>query len=223
MPLALFDLDNTLLEGDSDHAWCEFLIEQKILDGDRFRAENERFYAEYIAGTLDIYAFLDFQLKPLAENTIVDLQHWHQQFMQQRVHGMIRPAAQALVEEHRARGDELLIITATNSFVTRPIAHAFGIKHLIATEPEKIGNRYSGRVSGTPCFREGKVTRLNQWLQGTDHTLQGSTFYSDSHNDLPLLKQVTHPIAVNPDPTLQIHAEKAGWPVLDLKKAKNAA
>ncbi|MEW6613068.1 MAG: HAD family hydrolase [Pseudomonadota bacterium] len=216
MPLALFDLDNTLLRGDSDHAWCEFLIDLGVLDGERFRAQNERFYAEYVAGTLDIHEFLDFQLKPLASHSLADLRRWHAQFLESRIQAMITPAARALVERHRSRGDELVIITATNSFVTRPIAEVFGIPHLIATEPEAIGERYTGRVFGTPCFREGKVTRLRQWLENTHHSLAGSHFYSDSHNDLPLLREVEHPVAVNPDPQLREHAERAGWPILDL-------
>ena len=216
MTLALFDLDNTLLSGDSDHAWCEFLIDNGVLHGEHYRAHNERFYAEYVAGTLDIHEFLAFQLKPLAQHSLPDLHRWHTEFMQARVLPMITDAARALVESHRQQGHELVIITATNSFVTGPIAAEFQITHLIATEAERIGEKFSGRVLGVPCFKEGKVTRLQAWLADTTHDLRGSYFYSDSHNDLPLLSLVEHPTAVNPDPTLAAHAYQHGWPVMDL-------
>lgn len=217
MTLALFDLDNTLLTGDSDHAWCEYLIDRGILHGEHYRAHNARFYAEYVAGTLDIHEFLAFQLRPLAEHSLTDLRQWHADFMQACIQPMITHAARALVEQHRSEGHILVIITATNSFVTAPIAEAFGIPHLIATEPELMGDRYTGQVLGVPCFKEGKVTRLNAWLQVHRHALAGSYFYSDSHNDLPLLSLVEHPVAVNPDPTLAEHAQRLGWPVLDLR------
>ncbi|MEK8090400.1 HAD family hydrolase [Thermithiobacillus plumbiphilus] len=217
MTLALFDLDNTLLTGDSDHAWCEFLIEQGVLDGDSFRARNEQFYADYLAGTLDIHAFLDFQLRPLADNPPEALNRWHADFMASCIEPMITPAARALIAQHRELGHELVIITATNRFVTGPIARALGIQHLIATEPAMEDGRYTGKVEGTPCFREGKITRLEAWLANTRHSLEGSYFYSDSHNDLPLLQRVEHPFAVNPDDKLRAHAQAAGWPILDLR------
>lgn len=216
MALALFDLDNTLLQGDSDHAWCEFLIEAGILDGATYREKNETFYAAYVAGKLDIYEFLDFQLKPLAAHSPDTLQALHAEYMRTKVQAMISPAALALVDKHRRLGDELVIITATNNFVTRPIATAFGIDHLIATEAERIDTGFTGKVTGIPCFREGKVKRLHAWLKDSHHTLAGSHFYSDSHNDLPLLQTVDYPIAANPDPILRAHAMQASWPILDL-------
>jgi HAD superfamily hydrolase (TIGR01490 family) len=214
--LAIFDLDNTLLRGDSDHAWGTFLVERNLVDGDNYRRENERFYDEYKAGTLDIMAFLSFALAPLARFERATLDQWHREFMRDKILPMITPPARALVQQHRERGDTLLIITATNRFVTAPIAAAFGIEHLLATEPELHHDRYTGRVSGTPCYREGKVVRLNEWLAQRHESLAGSWFYSDSHNDLPLLERVTHPVAVNPDDTLREAAERRGWPVLQL-------
>jgi HAD superfamily hydrolase (TIGR01490 family) len=216
MPLAIFDLDNTLLAGDSDHAWGEFLAEHGLVDGENYRRENERYYAEYRAGTLDIYDFLAFALKPLAEHDLATLEAWRERYLAEKVRPMITEAARALVERHRAAGDTLVVITATNSFVTAPIARLFGIEHLIATEPEMRDGRYTGRVAGVPCFREGKVVRLEAWMARHGHSLAGSWFYSDSHNDLPLLTRVTHPVAVNPDETLRREAERRGWPILAL-------
>lgn len=216
MSLAIFDLDNTLLRGDSDHAWGTFLVERNLVDGDNYRRENERFYDEYKAGTLDIMAFLAFALAPLARFDRATLDQWHREFMREKIVPMITPPARALVEQHRARGDTLLIITATNRFVTAPIAAAFGIDHLLATEPELHNDRYTGRVTGTPCYREGKVVRLGEWLTQRHESLDGSWFYSDSHNDLPLLERATHPVAVNPDDTLRAAATRRGWPVLQL-------
>jgi len=216
--LAIFDLDNTLLRGDSDHAWGEFLVEQGAVDAERFAADNDRYYAAYLAGTLDIYEFLEqHQLRPLRDNDRATLDRWLAQFMRDKVAALITPAARALVEEHRARGDTLLIVTATNRFITAPIAAAFGIPHLIATEPEEVDGRFTGRVAGIPSYREGKVTRLGEWLSANRQSLDDSWFYSDSHNDLPLLKFVTHPVAVNPDATLARHARDHGWPVIELR------
>ncbi len=218
MSLAIFDLDNTLLRGDSDHAWGEFLVEQGAVDAERFAADNDRYYAAYLAGTLDIYEFLEqHQLRPLRDNDRATLDRWLAQFMRDKVAALITPAARALVEEHRARGDTLLIVTATNRFITAPIAAAFGIPHLIATEPEEVDGRFTGRVAGIPSYREGKVTRLGEWLSANRQSLDDSWFYSDSHNDLPLLKFVTHPVAVNPDATLARHARDHGWPVIELR------
>lgn len=217
MGLAIFDLDNTLLGGDSDYLWGQFLVEQGIVDGDHYERENERFYEEYKVGALDILEFLNFSLKPLSEHPMDQLLRWREQFMRKKIDAIILPRARALVEEHRAQGHHLLIITATNAFVTRPIAEAFGITDLLATEPEIRDGRYTGRVAGTPCFREGKVERLEQWLKSEGLNLAGSWFYSDSHNDLPLLELVTHPTAVDPDDTLAQHAEMKGWPILSLR------
>ena len=216
MSLAIFDLDNTLLRGDSDHAWGQFLVENHIVDGEVYARENNRYYTEYQAGTLDIMEFLAFVLSPLAQHDRAALDGWHRQYMQAKVLPMITPAARALVEQHRARGDTLLIITATNRFVTAPIAREFGIEHLIATEPEERDGRFTGRVAGTPSYREGKVARLNDWLREHGQTLAGSWFYSDSHNDLPLLALVDHPVAVNPDEILDRQARQRGWPILHL-------
>ncbi|WP_321527479.1 HAD family hydrolase [Sedimenticola selenatireducens] len=218
MPLAIFDLDNTLLNGDSDHLWGQFLAEQGIVDGDWYERENDRFYQEYKEGTLDIHEFLRFSLKPLSQHSPEQLRQWHQAFMHEKIEPILLPAAQILIDKHRAAGDTLMIITATNAFVTAPIAAAFGIEHLIATDPEMVGGRYTGEVAGTPCFQEGKVTRLKQWLEQHRQNLAGSSFYSDSHNDLPLLRQVEHPIAVDPDETLAQHARKHGWPIITLRE-----
>ena len=219
MALALFDLDNTLLAGDSEHAWGEFLIEIGAVDEETFRAENDRLYEEYLAGTLDIYESIRFQLGPLMEHPPETLRRWQEEFMRSRIEPMITPAAVDLVEEHRAAGDDLAIITASNSFVTRPIADHFGVPALLSVELERSCGRYTGRVLGTPTFQEGKVLRLQEWLKSNGLTLGGSYFYSDSHNDLPLLKLVDRPVAVDPDPVLRAHAEAAGWPILSLHDA----
>jgi len=215
MALALFDLDNTLLRGDSDYAWGEFLTEKGIVDAQTHQRENDRFYQQYLDGELDIYEFLDFQLRPLAQHPRAQLDQWRSEYLQRYIQPMITPQAQALVSKHRERGDTPVIITATNSFVTRPIADLFGVKHLIATEPEIINGEFTGKVEGLPSFQEGKVTRLKQWLNhpGRELSLTGSWFYSDSHNDLPLLEIVDNPVAVNPDPELRSIAKQRGWPV----------
>lgn len=218
MALALFDLDNTLLAGDSERAWCEFLLNIGALDGDELRAENERLYNEYLAGTLNIYESIKFQLEILTEHSPEELRRWQEEFMAARIEPMITPEAVALVEKHRAAGDELAIVTASNSFVSRPIGRRFGISTLLAIELEHVGNRYTGRVLGTPTFREGKVIRLVEWLQETGQTLEGSYFYSDSHNDLPLLQWVENPVVVDPDPILSVFAEAVRWPVLYLHR-----
>ncbi len=220
MNLALFDLDNTLLNGDSDFEWAQFLIEQGVLDRELFEAKNLAFYEQYKAGTLDIYEFLDFQLKPLSRHARKVLNGWRDDFMQRKVCGMMTAPAQELVARHRAAGDVCIIITATNSFVTSPIAREFGVEHLIATEPEEKDGEFTGCVAGVPCFREGKITRLESWLAqrgwGWD-SFADSFFYSDSLNDLPLLAKVNNPIAVDPDATLRKHAEQHGWRILTLR------
>jgi HAD superfamily hydrolase (TIGR01490 family) len=217
--LALFDLDNTLLAGDSEHAWGEFLVEIGAVDEETFRAENDRLYEEYLAGTLDIYESIRFQLGPLMEHPPDTLRRWQEEFMRSRIEPMITPAAVALVEKHRAAGDDLAIITASNSFVTRPIADCFGVRELLAVELERAYGRYTGRVLGTPTFQEGKVLRLQEWIKTKGLGLGGSHFYSDSHNDLPLLELVDHPVTVDPDPRLRAHAEAIGWPILSLHDA----
>lgn len=220
MNLALFDLDNTLLNGDSDFEWSQFLIRIGVLDRELFEAKNLTFYEHYKAGTLDIQEFLDFQLKPLSRHARKTLDEWHSQFMRERVMGMITQTARDLVDRHRAAGDVCVIITATNSFVTAPIAKEFGVEHLIATEPEHKDGEFTGRVEGVPSFRDGKIIRLETWLAQRGWNLDSfadTTFYSDSLNDLPLLKKVKNPVAVNPDATLRTHAEQHGWPVMSLR------
>lgn len=217
MKLAIFDLDNTLLAGDSDYLWGEFLAEKKIVDRDFYSRENQRFYDEYKAGTLDIFEFLAFSLKPLTTHSMEELQALHNEFMHSKINEIWLPKAETLIQEHRQQDHYLLIITATNHFVTEPIASQLGVDDLLATMPEKIDNRYTGKVDGTPCFQEGKVTRLQHWLKEHELTLEGSYFYSDSFNDLPLLSIVTHPVAVDPDIKLKEHALKEKWPIISLR------
>jgi HAD superfamily hydrolase (TIGR01490 family) len=215
--LAIFDLDNTLLSIDSDHAWGEFLVEQGAVDPVAYREANERFLADYNAGTLDMAAFLEMALKPLAENTPEQLAAWHQQFMASKIEPHILPKAEELLARHRTKGDTLLIITATNRFITGPIAERLGVDNLIAVEPEMVNGRYTGRVDGVPSYREGKVIRLQAWLEAQDLTMDGAWFYSDSHNDLPLLEKVDHPVAVDPDDTLRQVAEERNWRIMSLR------
>ena len=220
MRLVLFDLDNTLLAGDSDYEWGQFLIDQGVLDRAHHETRNQAFYEDYKAGRLDIYAFLNFSLRPLATHTRAQLDAWHAEYMRTRILPMITAPARALVDKHLEDADLVAIITATNSFVAAPIAKAFGIQHLIATEPEEVNGRFTGEVAGTPCFREGKITRLEQFLEhhGTRlDCLTSSRFYSDSLNDLPLLEKIQHPVAVDPDPTLRAYAIERGWPVISLR------
>ena len=217
MKLALFDLDNTLLAGDSDYEWGQFLIDAGVLDREEYEARNREFYRQYQAGTLDIHAFLAFALAPLARHSAEELARWHERFMAERILPMIGSRARELVERHRE--DLRAVVTATNAFVTAPIARAFGIEHLLATELEHAQGRYTGRVAGVPCFREGKVQRLEQWLAGRGQRLEdfeSSVFYSDSANDLPLLERVTHPVVVDPDDRLRETARARGWPVISL-------
>ena len=218
MRLALFDLDHTLLAGDSDFEWAQFLIDKGVLDREVQEARNRQFYEAYKAGTLDIHEFLDFQLLPLSRHPRAQLDEWHLEFMREHIHPMITRKARDLVESHR--GDARVIVTATNSFVTWPIAREFGIENLIATEPEQLDGEFTGRVTGVPSFREGKVTRVRAWM--AEHgiawdDIQESWFYSDSLNDLPLLSIVSHPVAVDPDETLKEHAIRHGWQVISLR------
>jgi len=218
--LALFDLDNTLLAGDSDYEWGQFLVDRGVLEREAYESQNRAYYEQYAAGTLDIHEFLGFALRPLAEHEPADLQRWHGEFMAERIRPMIGEPARALVRKHQAAGDLCAIITATNSFVTRPIAGEFGIQHLIATEPESKDGRFTGRVAGVPCFREGKIVRLDAWLEGRGKRLADfaeSTLYSDSHNDLPLLERVTRPVAVDPDDKLAAKAKERSWAVISLR------
>ncbi len=213
MALAIFDLDSTLIEGDSDFLWGQYLVELGVVDATEYAAKNAQFFADYKAGTLDIAAFQRFALRPLAQHTSGDLIRWRADFVADRIRPLIRPKALEVVLQHHRTGDVLLIITATNNFVTRPIADCFGIVHLIGTEPERIGDQFTGHVNGIPSFHTGKVARLRDWLQVHQLSLADSVFYSDSHNDLPLLQTVDHPVAVNPDETLQAQASAQGWPI----------
>jgi HAD superfamily hydrolase (TIGR01490 family) len=218
MRLALFDLDNTLLAGDSDFEWAQFLIEKGVLDREVYEARNQQFYEHYKAGMLDIHAFLDFQLKPLSRHPRKVLDEWHREFLRTRILPIITQKARDLVASHR--DDARAIVTATNSFVTWPIAREFGIEHLVATEPEQRGGEFTGGVVEQPCFREGKVVRVQMWL--AEHGLNWGSFketwfYSDSLNDLPLLSQVSNPVAVDPDETLKEAALENGWMIISLR------
>lgn len=217
MTLALFDLDNTLLGGDSDHAWGMFLVAKGLVDADYYSAANDRFYAEYQAGTLDIHAYLGFALQPLTRFSAAELTALHEEFMRDCIEPLILPKALELLAEHRALEHRLVIITATNRFITGPIAVRLGVQDLLATEAEIIDGRYTGNISGTPCFQAGKVTRLNQWLEHQQEDLAGSYFYSDSANDLPLLEVVDHAVAVDPDERLLKWAQQNGHKVLSLR------
>ena len=220
MELALFDLDNTLLAGDSDFEWAQFLIRKGLVDAELYEAKNAEFYAQYQAGTLDIHAFLDFQLAPLARHERRTLEALHAEFMREVIEPMMTPAAKALVREHLAAGDVAAIVTATNAFVTGPIVREFGIPHVVATIPAQQDGAFTGKPRGTPAFKAGKIERVDAWLESLGLHLgsfEHSWFYSDSHNDLPLMQRVTDPVAVDPDPTLRAHAESAGWPVISLR------
>ena len=215
--LALFDLDNTLLAGDSDYAWAQHLVEAGVLDGDEYNARNDWFYERYKDGTLDIHEFLEFQLAPLARHERSQLDAWHADFMVKKVRPMVAPGAAALVARHR--GDLSAVVTATNRFITAPIARELGIPHLIATDIEEVAGRFTGRPRGEPNFREGKIARVNEFLASRGSRLADheSWFYSDSLNDLPLLERVDHPVAVDPDATLRDHAAARGWQVISLR------
>jgi len=217
MALAIFDLDNTLIAGDSDHLWGEWLCREGIVDADTFAARNAQFYADYRAGTLDIHAYLAFALAPLRGRTIEEVSEWQARFLAACIEPIMLPAAKALLRGHRAAGDTLLVITATNEVVTRPIVAALGVEHLIACGVERVDGVYTGEASGVPSYREGEVDRLYAWLDGRPETLAGATFYSDSHNDLPLLKRVDYPVAVDPDPELAAQAKAAGWELISLR------
>jgi HAD superfamily hydrolase (TIGR01490 family) len=217
LALAIFDLDNTLLEGDSDYLWGTFLVENNLVDSDYYAQENDRFYREYDEGTLDIFEFLQFSLKPLSENDPELLKKLRTQFIQEKIEPIILAAGRELIAKHNKLGDTLMIITATNSFVTTPIAELLGIKNLIATEPEIIDGRYTGKVAGEPSYQEGKVNRLLTWLEQYNQNMEGSSFYSDSHNDIPLLELVDNPVAVDPDQALTEHATANGWPIISLR------
>lgn len=220
MTLTLFDLDNTLLAGDSDYEWGQFLIDRGVVAREVYEAQNARFFEQYKAGTLDIHEYLGFALGPLAAHTPGDLERWREAFVRERIQPMILPRARDLVAGHLGAGELCAVVTATNSFVTAPIVREFGVPHLVATEPESEAGRFTGRVAGTPCFREGKLQRVDEWLAGLGlrfTQFEDSRFYSDSHNDLPLLERVHHPVTVDPDPQLGAEARRRGWPVISLR------
>jgi HAD superfamily hydrolase (TIGR01490 family) len=218
VPLAIFDLDNTLLAGDSDHAWGEFACDHGLVEAANYREINDNFYADYLAGRLDIEAYVRHALAPIAGQPPETLAAWHNTFMAERIEPMLQPGAFELVEHHRQAGDDLLIITATNRFITEPIARRFGIPQLLACEGEVRAGRYTGEPTGILTYAEGKVTRLRQWLEETGKSLLNSCFYSDSHNDIPLLEVVQRPVAVDPDERLREHARARSWEIISLRR-----
>lgn len=217
MRLALFDLDNTLLAGDSDHAWGEFLCQRGLVDAASYRARNDAFYQDYLSGELDVQAYQNFCQELLGSSEMADLERWHAEFMRDHIEPIVLAKGEALVRQHHEAGDRVVIITATNRFITGPIAKRLGVDTLLATECEMQDGRYTGRLTDVPCFQEGKVTRIERWLRDNDQSLDDSYFYSDSRNDLPLLEQVSHPVAVDPDPTLREIAQQRGWDIISLR------
>ncbi len=218
--LALFDLDNTLIAGDSDHAWGEFLIEKGMVDAEEHRKQNDQFYADYCKGTLDIFAYQRFALSAIAGKKPEDLQELHDEYVQRMIQPMLLDSARDLLDEHRRLGHYLLVITATNDFVARPIAKMLGADDMMGCTAAIENGVYTGDIEGIPCFQEGKVKRLEQWIaeQTTPPSMAGSYFYSDSHNDLPLLKSVDHPVAVDADEKLSRHASRENWKRISLRQ-----
>ena len=220
MHLALFDLDNTLLAGDSDYEWTQHLLSKGILDRETFEARNQEFYEQYKVGRLNIVEFLDFQLQSLARNSRTDLEAWHDEFMAERILPILGQQSRDLVKRHQDAGDLCAGVTATNSFVTGPICRELGINHLIATIAAQENGQFTGKPRGTPSFREGKISRVEDWLESIGlwwSSFERSWFYSDSLNDLPLLSMVSDPVAVNPDDTLRAHATNEGWKIMSLR------
>lgn len=217
MTLAIFDLDGTLLNGDSDYTWGQFLVEKGLVDTQVYKKANDKFFKQYQSGTLDIYEYLAFSLAPLTQFSNAELTALHQTFMQEKIQPMMQKKAIELIKHHKDQGHFLLMITATNQFVTGPIGDTLGMDHIIAPVPEIINGQYTGKVAGIPSFQEGKVTRLNDWLAETGHSMEGSYFYSDSRNDLPLLELVAHPIVVDGDEILTNIAQERGWQHISLR------
>lgn len=217
MTLAIFDLDNTLIAGDSDHSWGQFLVDNKLVDVDAYKQANDRFYQDYERGELDINAYLRFSLQPLIQYSNDELDALHLRFMDEIIAPLRLQKAEALLAEHRAQGHYLLIITSTNGFITEPIARALGVDHILATDAEIVDGNYTGEIAGTPCFQEGKIVRFEQWLKETGFDASGAFFYSDSINDLPLLAQVDNPVAVDPDDALRQEAEQRQWKIISLR------
>lgn len=216
MALAIFDLDNTLLAGDSDHAWGEFMVEQDLVDA-QYRRQNDQFLEDYRAGHLDVLRYLEFSIEPLSRYDPDALARLHTEFMQAKIRPMYLDKAASLLETHRKQGDRLLVMTSTNRFIIEPIVRELGIQEFMATELEMRQGWYTGRIIGEPCFQVGKVKRLRTWLDRQQETMAGSWFYSDSINDLPLLEWVEHPVAVDPDASLRRTAENRNWPVISLR------
>ncbi len=217
MNLAIFDLDETLISIDSDHAWNEFVVDRNLVDADLHREQNDRFYADYKAGKLDIDQYLRFACSVLTEYSLDELHQLREEFVADRIQPHVLPKAKEKVKEHRDRGDELIVITSTIQFVVDPIVELFGIPTVLAPVPELLEGRYTGRCVGVPSFREGKVTRWQSWLEDTAGVYDQTWFYSDSFNDLPLLHKVDHPVAVDPDDALRLQAEQNGWEIISLR------
>ena len=218
MRLAIFDLDHTLLTGDSDHLWGDYVIEHGLVEREQHQRQNDRFYQDYLAGTLDIAAYTRFALEPLVRLGAGRLLPLRERFIREVIEPIVAPAAPALLERHRIQGDTLLIITATNRFITEPIARLLGVDELLATDAEVVDGRYTGEIAGIPCYQDGKRRRLEQWLARQDERYAHMTFYSDSHNDLPLLRHVHQAVAVDPDDTLRAEAARRGWPIISLRE-----
>lgn len=217
MALAIFDLDHTLIDGDSDHAWGQFLVDNQLVNAVEYQKKNDEFFAQYQAGKLDVYAYLEFALKPLTQFPTEQLYSIRERFLNECIQPIISQKSRDLINQHKEQGDTLLIITATNGFITYPIAELLNIEHIIAPHPEQIDGHYTGKIVGVPSFHQGKVTRLHDWLAAHQQSLTGSWFYSDSHNDLPLLEVVDNPVIVNPDPTLEAIAQTRQWPIISLR------
>ncbi len=217
MALAIFDLDHTLLDGDSDYLWGEYMVANLIVDRAEYQRVNKAFLRDYQRGQLDNDSYLQFALKPLTQHSIENLYHWRADYVENWIKPIVATGTAELLEQHRGRGDSLIIVSATNLFITEPIAQLLCVPYILSTEPEIVDQRYTGRYLGIPTYKEGKVVALNTWLEGRDHSLDDSYFYSDSINDLPLLEQVSSPVAVNPDEELSIIAKQRGWQVLDLR------
>ncbi len=217
MALAIFDLDHTLIDGDSDHAWGQFLVENELVDVAEYKQKNDWFFEQYQAGQLDVHEYLTFALKPLTQFPLDELMQLRERFLNECIRPIIHQKSWGLIAKHRAQGDTLLIITATNGFITYPIAQLLGIEHIIAPHPEFINGTYTGKIVGVPSFHQGKVIRLQDWLKEHNKNLTGSWFYSDSHNDLPLLEVVDNPIAVDPCSKLESIATARQWPIISLK------
>ena len=216
MAVALFDLDETLLAGDSDYLWGQFLVQKGVVDGDMYERTNRLFYEQYLNGTLDIVAFSRFAFRPLSEHPMEVLQQWREEFIEQKINPIVLNKGKELLEQHRHAGDKLVIITSTNRFITEPIAALYNVHQLIATEPEMIEGKYTGELR-SPCFANHKVDRLNEWLTDSGNNLSGSYAYSDSHNDIPLLENAANSIAVDPDDKLKAHAIKNNWKIMSLR------